>query len=307
MDPEVARSRLAVSRRRALGVGGSIGLGTLLAACAPAALTGGSPSGAATAGPTPTASDGSTIAPTTASTADLVAKLEATAICGMETEEVTQGPYWFDVDSIRSDVREDRPGLPLRLAFRVLDEGCLPVANAVVEIWHCDAGGAYSGFEVSSQGGMPGGAPAGGQGGAPGGGSGGGSGETSSGSYSAGVQEASPSDDGTYLRGAQVTDANGIAQFTTVYPGWYRGRTVHVHLKVHIDKANVLTAQVGFDDALSDEIFATVDPYTAHAGRDTYNGGTAGTGTDDILDSAAQLLTMEKAGDGYLGYINLGL
>ena len=144
MDPEISRSRLVVSRRRALGLGGSIGLGSLLAACAPTAIGGGS--GQTTS--TPTASDGLAITPTTASGAELVAKLESIAICGLETEEVTQGPYWFDVDSIRSDVREDRPGVPLHLAFRVLDESCAPVQNAVVEIWHCDAGGTYSGFEV---------------------------------------------------------------------------------------------------------------------------------------------------------------
>lgn len=62
-------------------------------------------------------------------------------MCGLETEEVTQGPYWFDVDSIRSDIREDRPGTSLAVALRVLDENCNPVPDSVVEIWHCDAGG----------------------------------------------------------------------------------------------------------------------------------------------------------------------
>ena len=155
--------------------------------------------------------------------------------------EETQGPYWFDVDSIRSDLREDRPGTPLLLAVRTHDmsacaNGSAPTAipNIVVEIWHCDAGGAYSGFGSASQAGPGGGGPGGASGG-------GGSGETSDGSYSVGELEASPTDDGTYLCGAQVADRNGVVQFTTIYPGWYRGRTVHIHLKLHVDRKTVLT------------------------------------------------------------------
>ena len=97
--------------------------------------------------------------------------------------EQTQGPYWFDVDSIRDDVRDGRPGARLDLALRVQDlsrcksgGAAAPVKNAVVEIWHCDAGGAYSGFESGRRRARPRG----------------GGGETSDGSYSAGDQEASP-------------------------------------------------------------------------------------------------------------------
>ena len=283
MEKSVEQSRLRVSRRRALGLGGTIGLGSLLAACTTTDAT------------TPVASDGATITPTTPSGADLVAKLEAVGVCGLETEEVTQGPYWFDVDSIRSDIREDRPGTSLAVALRVLDENCNPVPDSVVEIWHCDAGGLYSGFEVSSTGG------GGSSGGGPGGGGPGSSSSSdeSDGSYSEGVSEASPSDDGTYLRGAQVADANGIVQFTTIWPGWYRGRTVHIHIKVHIDKADVLTAQLGFDDELSDLVFEA-SPYNEHQGRDTHN-------SNDNIITDASLATVEATGDGYLAYLNLML
>ena len=69
------------------------------------------------------------------------------------TPEQTEGPYYIDVDKIRSDIREDRQGTPLRLAARVMDvDGCTPVKDAVFEVWHCDAGGLYSGFEQASQG-----------------------------------------------------------------------------------------------------------------------------------------------------------
>lgn len=282
MEQNITQSRLMVSRRRALGLGGTIGLGTLLAAC--------STPDATTPTSTPTASDGAAISPSTTSSAELVAKFEAVGVCGLETEEVTQGPYWFDVDSIRSDIREDRPGTTLAVALRVLDASCEPVPNSVVEIWHCDAGGVYSGFEVSSTGG---GGPK------PGAGGDSGSGETSDGSYSEGNSEASPSDDGTYLRGAQVADANGIVQFTTIWPGWYRGRTVHIHIKVHIDKATVLTAQLGFDDDINDAVFEA-SPYSSHQGRDTYN-------RNDSIISDASIATVEQTSGSNLAYLNLML
>ena len=307
LNNDVSTSRLAVSRRRALGLGGSIGIGALLAACSSTDA-----GGTATA----TTSTGSaTLQPSTTASGDIVAKLDAVGTCGLETEEVTQGPYYFDVDSIRSDLREDRPGMQLDIAFRVWDASCTAIPNSVVEIWHCDAGGRVLGVRECVEraaealrrcggGGTP---PAGGA--APAGGEprrGSGSGDTTDGSYTSGDSEATPSDDGTYLRGAQVADANGIVQFTTIWPGWYSGRTVHIHLKVHVDKKTVLTAQVAFDDEQNAQVFATA-PYSEHTGRDTFNGGSAGSGTDNIITQKNQLLTIEPTASGYLGYINLGV
>ncbi|HEU0042756.1 MAG TPA: intradiol ring-cleavage dioxygenase [Jiangellaceae bacterium] len=200
-----------------------------------------------------------------------MALLDQGGTCGLSSEE-TEGPYYFDVDSIRSDIREDRPGTTLTLGLRVRDAECNPVPDSVVEIWHCDAGGEYSGFESASASGGRAGGRAGG-----------------------GVR----SDDGTYLRGAQVADAKGIVQFTTVYPGWYRGRTVHIHLKVHVDTQTVLTSQLFFDDDLNDAVFAT-SPYDEHTGRDTRNDD------DSIYDDSGRLTTQEN-GDGYLAVINLGI
>lgn len=126
------------------------------------------------------------------------------------------------------------------------------------------------------------------------------SGETSNGSYSVGDRESATSDDGTYLRGVQVADANGIVRFTTIYPGWYVGRSPHILVKVHVDKRTVLTAQLYFDDTVSDRIYSTVSPYTNHTGRDTRND------TDMIFDRTG-LMTMQQVGDGFLAAINLGV
>jgi protocatechuate 3,4-dioxygenase beta subunit len=283
MNEEIRESRLAVSRRRAMGLGGSVGLGALLAAC-----TGGNGEGTLSPGATPSApvtvpttNGTATVQPGTTAAADVVALLDRANSCGMMREQ-TQGPFWFDVDSIRSDIREDRPGTPLQLALRVWDQDCRPLPNSVVEIWHCDAGGAYSGFEVSSGGGPRGGARS-----------------TSDGSYTQGEPQAVPADDGTYLRGAQVADANGIVQFTTVYPGWYSGRTVHIHLKVHVNKDTVLTSQVYFEEELNDEVLAAA-PYNSRSGRDTLN-------EDDGIFDPSGLLTAQPVQDGYLAGINLGV
>ena len=288
LNEDVRRSRLIISRRRALSLGGTIGLGSLLAACTgdQATSTDAAPSSASPTA-TPSASPPSSMSlPTTAAAADsdLIAALDAGRTCSPSPEQ-TEGPFWFDVDSIRSDIREDRPGTPLELAFRVHDvSACsdggqaVPVSNAVVEIWHCDAGGRYSGFESGAAG------------------RGGG---TSDGGYSVGDREAAPSDDGTYLRGAQVADRNGIVQFTTIFPGWYRGRTTHVHVKVHVSRESVLSTQVYVPDEVAEQVYA-LSPYRDHTGRDTYN-------ADDFLFSDDAVLTVSQLDDRYRGLINLGV
>lgn len=167
------------------------------------------------------------------------------------TPDLTEGPYYVDGQLVRGDVTEGKPGVPVALVIAVQDiVTCAPLANAAVEIWHCDAQGYYSGIVGEN----------------PGGG-----GETS------GEENATT----TFLRGIQLTDDNGEVEFATIYPGWYTGRTVHIHTKVHVggsviaaadDEAAIATPEGGetydggqtshvgqlfFDDAISDEVFAT--------------------------------------------------
>jgi protocatechuate 3,4-dioxygenase beta subunit len=279
MDEDVLRSRLRISRRRALALGGTIGLSGLLAAC------------------TTDSGSKSALKPSSTAGAHVVALLDKANTCSLAKEE-TQGPYWFDVDSVRTDIREGRPGTDLKLALRVQDAStcssggkATAVPNAVVELWHCDAGGSYSGFESGSSAANGGGPPPGGPAGASGG--------TSDGAYSKGDSEAKTTDNGTYLRGAQVADANGIVQFTTIYPGWYRGRTTHIHLKVHVDKKTVLTTQLFADDDLTETVYRA-SPYSSHTGRDTRN-------ADDSIFDKSGVMTIQKRGAGYLGLINLGI
>ena len=95
-----------------------------------------------------------------------------------------------------------------------------------------------------------------------------------------------------FLRGMQVTDADGITQFDTIYPGAYQGRTVHIHAKVHLDNSTALTTQLYFDDDLTDQVVDT-SPYTGADGRMRND--------DDNLFLDETLLTITPEGDGYLG------
>jgi protocatechuate 3,4-dioxygenase beta subunit len=109
------------------------------------------------------------------------------------------------------------------------------------------------------------------------------------------MQDLTPVDDKRYLRGAQVTGADGIVEFTTIWPGWYRGRTVHIHAMVHVGNARVLTTQMMFDEALNTKVYAGA-PYSEHTGRDTFNDG-------DNIYQDSMLMKVTEDGDGYLGVI----
>jgi protocatechuate 3,4-dioxygenase beta subunit len=242
------------SRRGALAGAGTVTLAGILAACGSSddtteiATTHGG-----TAGVRSQTGDG-------APTAEL---LDRAGTCSL-TPQQTSGPFYFDVDRIRSDIREDRQGTPLRLALRVRDaQSCEPVRDAVVEVWHCDAAGGYSGFD-----------PAAGA-------------------------EADTTE--TFLRGALVTDAGGIVEFKTIYPGWYPGRTVHVHATVHLDGTSTLMTQLYFDDAFTDRAHAAA-PYSRGDGRDTLN-------SDDAIFDQSLLLTLSRDGDGngVTGALNFGV
>ena len=188
--------------------------------------------------------------------------------------EVTEGPYWIDNKLTRRDVREGKPGTPLLLELTIVNaKTCKPIRNADVEIWHADAAGEYSGFDGGSGGGGPGGGGA----------------QTST----------------RYLRGHQRSNALGKASFLTVFPGWYPGRTPHIHLKAHIGQDRVVhTGQV----FLSESIAAQVYRQGAYAGRgqpDTPHS------RDMIYAQAggarAVARLSKRAAGGYVGRIVIGV
>jgi protocatechuate 3,4-dioxygenase beta subunit len=209
-----AVSAVLLSRRRLLTLGG-VGAAGLLAVGGKSALA------------------ESSAAPARVSTA------ESSSACQLSSEQI-EGPYYVDGALLRRDVVEDRTGIPLALNLRLIDSRtCKPIRNAAVEIWHCDALGVYSGYTAQGSGGGSGGPIPSGMptptdlptGPPPGGGGGGG--------------HATPTDDLTYLRGMQITDRHGRVTFTSIVPGWYAGRAVHIHTKVHTEGTATATGYIG--------------------------------------------------------------
>jgi protocatechuate 3,4-dioxygenase beta subunit len=106
----------------------------------------------------------------------------------------------------------------------------------------------------------------------------------------------------TFMRGIQRTNADGVATFKTVYPGWYQGRTVHVHVKVHVRGNVVHTGQLYFPDRLTDAVYRKA-PYSSRPNRDVRN-------ADDMVfrnGGRRSLLSLRRNGAGYVGSIRMGV
>jgi protocatechuate 3,4-dioxygenase beta subunit len=188
--------------------------------------------------------------------------------CGL-TPEQTVGPYYLDLERVRQDITEGKTGLPLKLRVTVVDgKRCGPIENAALDIWHCDALGRYSGFTANSPDGPPGRPPRG-FGPPPG--------------PPPGFDASRPGpppgfgnrkhDATTFLRGVQLTNADGVVEFSTIYPGWYAGRDMHIHLRVHVGGQIrdtkyggghiAYTGQLFFPEDVSDAV-AKQQPYATH-------------------------------------------
>jgi protocatechuate 3,4-dioxygenase beta subunit len=179
-----------------------------------------------------------------------------------------EGPFFRDERLNRSDIRSDptdgsvRAGMPLALEIvvsRIAGGACVPFPNVVVDVWQCDAAGVYSGVQDP-------------------------------GFDTRGKQ---------FLRGYQATDSGGAARFVTIYPGWYAGRTVHLHFKLRTDPDSTagfeFTSQLYFDDVLTDAVLAAA-PYAAEGERSVRN-------VDDVLfQSGGDQLVLAVAPDGTGGY-----
>jgi protocatechuate 3,4-dioxygenase beta subunit len=189
--------------------------------------------------------------------------------------ELTIGPYFVDDQLNRSDIRYDpledniSKGTPLVLNIHVLDAGnrCAPLEDAQVDVWHCDAMGIYSGV----------------------------------------IERVFNTRGQRFLRGYQLTDANGRVQFQTIYPGWYSGRTVHIHFTIRTKSPRgqdyQFTSQLFFRDAITDQVHSK-KPYVKKGKRDTRNRD------DKIFKMGGNQLLLNVRGDGADGYIasiNIGL
>ena len=192
------------------------------------------------------------------------------------TPAQTEGPYFVDERLERLDIRADpadgsvRPGVPLVLALRVsaiAGRGCEPLRDAIVDVWHCDATGLYSDEN-----------------------------DAGAGSGTKGRK---------FLRGYQRCDANGVVRFTTIYPGAYPGRAVHLHFKVRATRGarrDEFTSQLYFEDALTDRVHAA-PPYAGALRRRTRNG------EDGLFRAGGRALILDARAesDGYVAAFDVGV
>jgi len=193
----------------------------------------------------------------------------AANVCRM-TPRMVEGPFYFDPDLVREDITEGRAGVPLKLHLQITDGAtCRPIEGARVDVWHCDATGQYSGYDRQGDDG--------------------------------GISTKGEK----FLRGTQITGATGEVMFATIYPGWYRGRTTHIHFKVLLDEQAMLTGQMYFPDALSEYIFTQIAPYNARtAKRDTLNSTDwiAGADGDHI-----SFVSVREEADAYVATLIIGV
>ncbi len=265
LDSDDAPIGRVLTRREVLALFGASGA-ALAVACVPSPAT----SPAPTSVPAQTAAiSGATSSPAAAGTAPIATTGAAAAVPScIVRPALTEGPFFVDEKLDRADIREAKPGILLALALNVsrLTGGqCRSLQGAVVDVWHCDAAGAYSDVEATTRG-------------------------------------------QKFLRGFQTTDASGIARFSTIYPGWYQGRAVHIHFKIRTTDASGrvsdFTSQLFFDERQNDEVFAQT-PYSQRAGA----GGRVRNESDSIFRSSDGKLTLTTArtSAGYSATFDIGL
>lgn len=198
--------------------------------------------------------------------------------CIVSPTEV-EGPYPYVGGEIsnplqRTDVTDGQIGIPLTLAFTIVNtnSSCAIVSGARVDIWHCNKDGYYSGY----------------------------------GNQNGGALGTKSYLGETWLRGYQMTDANGIASFSTIYAGWYMGRATHIHIEVYVNNVLKKTTQITFPETISDVVHVT-RPYAAHGINTTRNAN------DGIFNNSATDLANETIAltgnttSGYAGSYTLGL
>jgi uncharacterized protein (TIGR03437 family) len=208
----------------------------------------------------------------------------ATATCSLTTPDVTEGPYWVDEKLFRSDIRTDpstglvQAGIPLALTITVINSNasCAALTGAYLDVWHCGATGIYSDESTYN----------------PGGGTGN---VTTTGEK--------------FLRGYQITDANGQVSFTTIYPGWYNGRTIHIHVRIRTYSGAATltnyTTQIFFDDTINNTVLTNA-AYARTSARDTTN-ATDMVYTTAGSNNASMLATVTQTSTGYAATLTIDM
>ncbi len=197
--------------------------------------------------------------------------------CRMTTRQ-TAGPYLRPDSPLRSDIREDRTGVPIQLEVKVIgNRSCEPVEDRIVDIWQCDSDGLYSAakndvFDPITY--------------------------RPNGDY---IDRS----DKTYLRGHQLTDQYGVVSFTTIYPGWYYPRLTHIHVRVMTPGAEwtTLDTQIYLPMDIEEAVFKK-EPY-ASRGPNPIDVDKDGLVKGDTEEVNGLTVDLTPDSDGYKGHINV--
>lgn len=183
------------------------------------------------------------------------------------TSSYTQGPCYFSPDEYRQDISEGELGVPMALVLKLVNSNSQPIAGADIDIWYCNSDGLYSGNTANS---------------------------SDAGSFNTGfcTNNDSAALASRWFRGVQTTNNQGLVYFKTCFPGWYRGRTSHIHFKIIQNGNQSLGSQFCFDDDLSNDIYLNNQDYTGVA-KDTSNAN------DNVFGSnyVEYEMVVEKASD----------
>lgn len=182
----------------------------------------------------------------------------------------TQGPFPLDLTAnsyyYRSDITEGKTGAPLTLKMKIIGaDNCEAMSNVRVNVWMCDKDGSYSGYSIAN------------------------------GNTTDEIGE-------TFLRGYQITDANGEVEFTTILPGWYNGRICHIHFQVYVSTSYSVVSQLTFDINTKNDIYA------AFPGLYTKGADPMTLAQDNIFSDGYQYQVATLSGDinnGYESYLEV--
>lgn len=187
-----------------------------------------------------------TLSPSTNSSSNSSSSSSSSSSTCKVGDTETDGPYPLynkrDATITHADITEGKTGLPLNMVIAVknVSANCALLPNARVDVWHCDKDGYYSGYTNTGY---------------------------------LGTQDNTAK---TFCRGIATTDANGIAKFTSIYPGWYQGRVTHIHAQIYVNNVLKLTTQIAFPEEINTAVYNT-ELYKTHGQNSTKNS------TDSII------------------------
>lgn len=190
------------------------------------------------------------------------------------SRDAVEGPYFICTDTMNArNIAEGVMGTPMTLSLRVTDQACAPIPGAIVDVWQCDARGNYSGHAVDPD------SPDSGQ---------------------QGGRRREPDVPTRFLRGVLATDAEGIAEFDAIFPGYYGGRAIHTLYKVHVGNTAYLTSQTLYPEEWNERILKD-PPYSEGRGtRRVLN-------AEDFLGRSGGLFTVRERGGRLLATVNLSI